>query len=314
LYFDSYNEIAIHHEMVFDHARTEAYRLAIEERGAEIKDKYVMDLGCGTGILSMFCAQQDPKAVYAVEQSNIIFDAMSNGFENNFDSKIQYCHNDIDKDDMTFAEGKIDVMVSEFMGYFLFFEGMTETFLRARDKFLAPGGILLPDACTVELVPLGPSGIFKSKVACWDNAFGFKMPALRTRVLNETLIDTVKPEEIIGNAVQVKSLDLRTCKVEDIKIDAKFTFEFNQDTEFCAIAGYFLVDFEGVNNKVTLYTSPHDPPTHWKQAVFFLPRHFTVKSGEKMEGSMSSHPHHENPRWLVITITVGDLTQKYEFR
>lgn len=37
-----------------------------------------MDLGCGTGILSMFCAQQGAKVVHAVDKSNIIFDAISN--------------------------------------------------------------------------------------------------------------------------------------------------------------------------------------------------------------------------------------------
>lgn len=61
-----------------DKSRTDAYRSAIIDRAEDIKGKVVMDLGCGSGILSMFCAQQGAKVVHAVDKSNIIFDAMSN--------------------------------------------------------------------------------------------------------------------------------------------------------------------------------------------------------------------------------------------
>lgn len=62
----------------------------------------------------------------------------------------------------------MDVLISEFMGYFLFFEGMTESFVRARDKYLKPGGVLMPDRCIVELAPIGPSGNPTSKFTLFD--------------------------------------------------------------------------------------------------------------------------------------------------
>lgn len=53
---------------------------------------------------------------------------------------------------------KVDVIVSEWMGYFLLFEGMMDTVLYARDRHLKPGGILLPSRCDLYLVPLGDIG------------------------------------------------------------------------------------------------------------------------------------------------------------
>ena len=47
---------------------------------------------------------------------------------------------------------RVDVIVSEWMGYFLLFESMLDTVLWARDRYLAPGGRLLPDHCDMCLV------------------------------------------------------------------------------------------------------------------------------------------------------------------
>merc|ERR1719430_2692641 len=56
-YFESYAHFSIHHEMLSDVVRTSSYRDAIQGIPGRLKDAVVMDLGCGTSILSMFSAQ-----------------------------------------------------------------------------------------------------------------------------------------------------------------------------------------------------------------------------------------------------------------
>lgn len=51
-----------------------------------------------------------------------------------------------------FIKGSVDIIVSEWMGYFLLFEGMLDSVIHARDKYLKPGGLLLPNRCTINLV------------------------------------------------------------------------------------------------------------------------------------------------------------------
>jgi len=57
--------------MIKDRVRTDAYRDSILKNTHLFKDKVVMDVGCGTGILSMFCAKAGAKYVYAIEFSDI---------------------------------------------------------------------------------------------------------------------------------------------------------------------------------------------------------------------------------------------------
>ncbi len=47
---------------------------------------------------------------------------------------------------------QVDIIISEWMGYFLLYESMLDTVLYARDKWLRPGGTLLPDRCSLYIV------------------------------------------------------------------------------------------------------------------------------------------------------------------
>jgi protein arginine N-methyltransferase 1 len=40
---------------------------------------------------------------------------------------------------------KVDIIISEWMGYFLLYESMLDTVLFARDKWLKPNGMMFPD-------------------------------------------------------------------------------------------------------------------------------------------------------------------------
>lgn len=68
-YFDSYAHFGIHEEMLKDEVRTLSYRSSIYQNRHLFKDKIVLDVGCGTGILSMFAAKAGAKHVYGVSYS-----------------------------------------------------------------------------------------------------------------------------------------------------------------------------------------------------------------------------------------------------
>lgn len=73
-YFDSYAHFGIHEEMLKDEVRTVNYRNSIYHNAHLFKGKTVMDVGSGTGILSMFCAKAGAKKVFAVGPLYILSD------------------------------------------------------------------------------------------------------------------------------------------------------------------------------------------------------------------------------------------------
>lgn len=75
-YDQSFSKIYFYHFIFKDKVRTESYRDAILNNSNIIRDKIVMDLGCGTSILSMFASKAGAKQVISVDQSEIIYHAM----------------------------------------------------------------------------------------------------------------------------------------------------------------------------------------------------------------------------------------------
>lgn len=70
-YFESYSHFNIHEEMLKDDVRTNAYMKAILKNKHLFKDKVVLDVGSGTGVLSMFAAKAGAKHVYACDLASI---------------------------------------------------------------------------------------------------------------------------------------------------------------------------------------------------------------------------------------------------
>jgi len=146
-YFDSYAHFGIHEEMLKDEVRTLTYRNSMWHNKHLFKGKIVLDVGCGTGILSMFAAKAGAEHVYGVDMSGIVEQARTIVSQNGLADKVTIIRGKIEE--IQLPVEKVDVIISEWMGYCLFYESMLDTVLYARDKWLAPTGLMFPDKATL---------------------------------------------------------------------------------------------------------------------------------------------------------------------
>ncbi|XP_057552811.1 protein arginine N-methyltransferase 2 isoform X5 [Hippopotamus amphibius kiboko] len=113
-YFGSYGTLKLHLEMLADQPRTTKYHSVILQNKESLKDKVILDVGCGTGIISLFCAHYaQPRAVYAVEASEMAQHTGQLVLQNGFADVITVFQQKVE--DVVLPE-KVDVLVSEWMG------------------------------------------------------------------------------------------------------------------------------------------------------------------------------------------------------
>uniref|UniRef100_A0A8C5EMT2 type I protein arginine methyltransferase n=1 Tax=Gouania willdenowi TaxID=441366 RepID=A0A8C5EMT2_GOUWI len=306
-YFSSYGHYSIHEEMLKDKVRTESYRDFMYSNPEVFKDKVVLDVGCGTGILSMFAARAGAKQVIAVDQSEILYQAMDIIRANHLEDKITLIKGRIE--DIKLPVEKVDIIISEWMGYFLLFESMFDSVLYARDLYLAAGGSVYPDLCNISLAAVGDAQKHRDRVVFWDDVYGFNMACMKKAVVPEAVVEVVNAETLISQPTVVKTIDCNSVILSDLEFVSDFCLKMTKTTE-CTVT--HLLYYHTV--LVMFSTGPQVTKTHWKQTLFLLETPMDVRAGEELSGTITVRKNKKDPRSLFVTLKLGDRKQTYSLQ
>ncbi|XP_027366248.1 probable protein arginine N-methyltransferase 6 isoform X2 [Abrus precatorius] len=311
-YFDCYAHIGVHEEMIKDRVRTDAYKNAIMHHKDFIKNKVVLDVGCGTGILSIFCAQAGAKRVYAVEASSIALQ----------DAEIKE---------------KVDVIISEWMGYMLVYESMLGSVITARDRWLKPGGLILPSNARLYMAPFTHTKRYHESVDFWRNVYGIDMSALlplaKQGEFEEPSVETITGENVLTSPRTVKYVNCYSITIPELKcITTRFKFNSLVKAPLHGFAFWFEVEFDSPapvlspmpinfllpassvdndpvdgsqgekcrNRKLLLSTAPEDPPTHWQQTLIYFYDPIELEQDQLIEGMVALSQSQEHARFINI--------------
>jgi len=160
-----------------------------------------MDVGSGTGILSLFCARAGARKVFSIEASKMAQHARDIVEKNGMKDKVQVIEKKVE--DLTLEDigGKVDIIISEWMGFYLLNEAMLDRlenllhFLFSSHfflfsfvvfwmletslfgfffpshhfffRFLKEGGLLFPSKASIRVAPVSMDVFWKEHFGFW---------------------------------------------------------------------------------------------------------------------------------------------------
>lgn len=298
----TYSDLSMHRWMLRDRVRNESYRKALLH--AVHEGDSVLDMGAGTGILSLFAAAAGARKVYAIERTMTANVARRIAATNGLSERIQVLQTDLEDADLP---EKVNVLVSEWMGGFGVDENMLAPLVIARDRWLAEGGRIVPERVTAMMAPAWVK-TFDEDLAYWrTKPHGVDLSdlsELRTQEILESHEGLV-PDDLLAEAQPMWSHDAYTCTLEeaDRAFVAKLTFVTSRAGKFSGLAAWFNADMGGGE---ILTNAVGAPDTHWGRTVFPLERTIEVAAGTRIEIDFRCEPISLSGCEYIWSVKVGD--------
>ena len=218
---------------------------------------------------------------------------------------------------------QVDIIISEWMGYALLFEAMLDSVIYARDRYLAPDGLMVPSHATLRIAPFADPDFIASHVSFWHNVYGFKMTSMLLKIYDEALVRSIQPGSIPADSTVFLPLPLHTITVDELTFLKDFQVTLKEDID--ALDGwaiwfdiFFMTSRDSTvpdnalpsdmkkKGIVAFTTGPDGTETHWQQAICLIdhgknkPR--PLKSGQIITGRVGYQKKEQGSRLLDISI------------
>jgi len=241
---------------------------------------------------------------------------------------------------------QVDIIISEWMGYMLLRESMLDSVIRARDKWMKEDGSMFPSHATMYWSTISHENdrenVFSDycgSMSEWhrfsndmQQYYNINVNALSNQYdkeqadyyIHSGIWSQLGIEHVVGEAVEMKRLDLNTCTLQDAAGVDRIPYEIRVpfSARVSGFAGWFTVDFKGseaspVDKVVTLSTGPEGGHTHWGQQVFYLRDPIDCCADSMISGTLHMVRQEKNKRLytLVIDASINNeflLSQPYE--
>ncbi|CCW64956.1 unnamed protein product [Phytomonas sp. EM1] len=346
-YYAAYEDWSVHRAMLSDKPRMDFYRSILSDPDV-VRGKVVADVGSGTGVLSVWAALAGAAHVVSLEAStmaraqslvfeeNAVVDRVS-VIEMTVEALVVRGVDDfIERYSFVREAGGVALLVSEWMGFYLFHEGMLPSVLLARDFFNQVNNTLnhgitlkmIPSSAVIKAAPVSLRPYFEQVIQpFWNSVAGIRMGSVAHLAYEQAIqaaspmIDVIPPGCLLHEGEEVWSSDLSTLSASDIQcVNQKVRFEFMNSTVFKAklkedgvnVVDGFILWFEVGSESKCLSTSPAHPPTHWKQSVMLLPyayRHERVvafdTADDVFEVTFTFKTRDDNPRCYILAFELN---------
>jgi len=269
-----------HGKMIADRPRIEAYARALSQ--AIQPGSVVVDIGTGLGIFALLACRFGARRVYAIEADDVIQVAREIAAANGCAQRIEFIRGLSTQ--VSLPEGA-DVVVSDLRGILPWFGHHIPAIADARQRFLAPGGVLIPQRDTLWAAVVEAPELYGLLVGSWvENVFGYDLGAAHRISTNNFEKGRVRPEQLLTEAQCCGTLDYTT--VEDPNLTAELAWNVSR----AGRASGLLVWFDStLRDGVQLSNSPWADELIYGSAFFPWLEQVSVSVGDKVSVGLAAH-------------------------
>jgi protein arginine N-methyltransferase 1 len=168
----------------------------------------VLEIGTGPGFFALLAAKFGARHVYAVDSNNAVYVGRELAVANGVADRITFMQ-DVSTN-VTLPE-RVDVIVSDIRGALPWLQHHIPSIVDARERLLAPGGVLIPQRDTVWAAVVNAPDLYAPHVVPWyDNAYGLDLRAARQRTTNQHRKGRIKAEQLLVEPQPWATLDYTT--------------------------------------------------------------------------------------------------------
>jgi len=253
-------------------AYVEALRRAVRA------DSVVLDLGAGTGIFAILARHFGARKVYAIETNSAIELGRTIARENHLD-QIEFIQ--ALSTSVSLPE-RATIIISDLRGVLPMCESHLHSIIDARQRLLAPEGVMIPQSDTVWVAVAQAPELYHRKTGLPD--LGIDLSAARRIAVNTWQKGRVSTEELLVEPRVLARLDYRT--IEQTNLTGHVEWVIKKD----GLAHGFSVWFDAeITDGLKFSTGPAAPETIYGTAFFPLERPIPLKAGDSISLTISAH-------------------------
>lgn len=286
----------IYYQMLADPLKMDAYISAL--RRVVKPGMIVLDAGAGLGIFGILAAQLGAQKVWAVDDQPIISRAQQLARDNGVEDVVECLQGDLFDASILNKIGKVDLIVSEFVGDEIFDEGILSKTIKLRNTFLSEKeGCLLPQRLQAFWTPI-ECGVATNRMYCKLQAteqigmkYGLNVQSICDMLLTEGVrndfsdrlyvpsFSEISPEDfrLLGNPTKFFDGDLR--EITNASVLSQKETKAIHGGRLDGILVYFTLDLD---DEVKISSSPWLRRTHWPQIIYLRKGERSVAVGEQI--------------------------------
>jgi len=284
-------------EMIADRERFEAYRQAIAQ--AVRPGDVVLEVGCGPGVFALLACRAGARKVYAIDSGEIVHHARELAVANGLADRLEFLHGDSRKVQLP---ERVNVIVSDIRGSLPFFDHAICTIEDARQRFLAPGGIMIPGRDILRAAVIDASEYYSRLISPWGTyESGFDLSSSLPLILNACYSTHFKADQLLTESKDWCVLNYKTGAAANAAGDLCF-----KATRAGAAHG-ICVWFETVlADGIGFSTGPSDKRSVYGQRFFPWPQAVSLEAGQEIQVSLHADLVGEDYIWRWETKISGD--------